>query len=374
LKGSTPPGTKIPRNTRYWVITQTVLTSGQYRLTYYYLQDFDGSSTSGVSNRDAFVNGTSAFAVPTPGVTAYGPCLIVGNGWVPGKKPCVVGFGDSILAGDNDWYNFVAPDGVFGYVGRGMNDPSGAVGRLMFANFAGPGTRIEGLNDTGCARRKAMLLDAGKPFTSILCQMGINTTPTARITNWETIAGPWLRDLAGSKKIVGVTTIPQNGMLNSTKGTNQADLTLVAPGDWRPYQLGTFGTRKFFDDMIDCRSAFEGTPGSGIFPVPSFRTTLAAALDGTSKNSFVTNAKPDVGAALIINPGPSSYGAKYVFAVVDNGNGTFTVSFQYNFSATFPAGTVVAETNTEDGTHPKKKISELGAVAFAAQKNAGVFA
>lgn len=366
------PTITIPRGSSYSIVTQTVVAAGEYRLTSYYAGPNDGSAISGSSNRDAYVNGTTAFATPSPGVSMYGPCAIVGTGWTAGKKPVPLIFGDSIGFGKNDDNAFLSNEQVFGYINRAMIDTSGP-GRYCYGNFCVPGTRLDGLSDARFGYRKAILQALGMPFTCIYSEMGINTTATSRIPDWEGTAGPFLRAMAGSKKIIVGTVIPQVGISDGTRGTNLTSQLVQNNSVWNNYVKGLSGTRLYIDDYIDNTTPFESSPGSGKFAVPSFTATLVNAISG-STTTFTLSAKPNVDDALIINPGASSLSAKMVKSVVRNADGVnWDVTTYFAFTATVAAGVTVAATNTEDGTHPTTQVSKVANSNIIAAKAAGVF-
>lgn len=368
------PSIVIPRGAEYSVVVQTNIAAGQYRLTTYYAGPKDGNVTSGVSNRDAYVNGTTAFPAPSIGAQMYGPCAVVAEGWATGCKPVPLIVGDSIGFGKNDDNALLATEQVFGYVNRAMIDTNGP-GRYSYGNFCVPGTRLDGLSDARFGWRKAILQSLGMPFTCVYVEMGINTPTASRVPDWESIAGPFLQAMAGTKDIIGGTLLPQSAILNNSSGTDYVNQTALNNDVWNNYvKAAGGGVTKFFTKFVDNTPAFVDAGNPGKWIVPSYSTTLAVALTGASSTDFiVNNPAPAVDDALVLNPGQASKTTKMVKSVVDLGDGTSRVSTYFAFAATMAVGTPVKATNSEDGTHPTSQISKSGKAPLVAAKAAGIF-
>jgi hypothetical protein len=360
----------LPANAIVRVRTQTLLTVGQYRLTSYVGQTaYDGQKISGQTNLDDFTSGVTAIPAASLASSLYGPCVFTALGWSASTKPPVpLIVGDSIGYRHNDGDGLTAVEGVFGYVNRAMVDTSGP-GRFTYGNFCAPGTRLEGLAPTPFSLRSSILNAHAMPFSCIYMQMGINTPQSSRISAWESIAGPYVRGLAGSKRIIGGTLLPQASIANGTKGTVLADMTAMSNVAWNTYLKGN--SRLYFDAIVDNTSAFESAPGSGVYAVPAFTTTIATDFVSGSAFMYLVD-KPDLQMSLIVAPGANSLFGKTVTAV--SGTGPYKVSVPFSFTGTYPAGTVVAATNTLDGTHPATLISIAGKAPLVAAKAAGVFA
>lgn len=392
----------IPPNTEYRIRAAfgPVPLNGYYPSGSYTIQE--GKLEGGTANSASRATLVST-AYPTVAAgynvgSQYGPCLMVAKGWERAGRPAVVlGVGDSIGWGDANHNSVNATDGVFGYIGRGMNSDVG--GRTPFANWCVPGTRFSGLAEvnttdaqSGFARRAAILRALDFPYTTIVCEMGINTVANAVGAN-ATAKAQFVRDQAfaawtylktlGGKWLAQTTMTPQTAALDevgqaanflqwtSTDVSKQykvSDAEHVALDDYiltKPAPL---------DAVIDVRPFFQVDTGTGIrkWKAPNLTYTLTAdAASGQATFTASSSVAPKVGEQIVFEPGSSAnFEIGYVRTVT--GTGPYTVTMKANLTKAHLTGTTARPAYTLDGTHPGQEGHALGIPAIESAKVANL--
>jgi len=392
----------IPPNTEYRIRSAfgPVPLNGYYPSGSYTIQE--GKLEGGTANSASRATLVST-AYPTVAAgynvgSQYGPCLMVAKGWERAGRPAVVlGVGDSIGWGDANHNSVNATDGVFGFLGRGMNSDVG--GRTPFANWCVPGTRFSGLAEvnttdaqSGFARRADILRALDFPYTTIVCEMGINTVANAVGSNAAAKA-QFVRDQAlaawtylkslGGKWLAQTTMPPQTAALDevgqaanflqwtSTDVSKQykvSDAEHVALDDYiltKPFPL---------DAVIDVRPFFQVDTGTGIrkWKAPNLTYTLTAdAASGQATFTASSSVAPKVGEQIVFEPGSSAnYEIGYVRTVT--GTGPYTVTMKANLTKAHLTGTTAKPAYTLDGTHPGQEGHALAIPAIESAKVANL--
>lgn len=344
-------------------------------------------STSGAGSQ------ASRVSVPWPTAPAgynvgngYGPCLMVARGWVNGgMQPVVLVVGDSVAWGAGDVDAVVAPYNVYGYVGRGLN-----AAQVPFANFAVPGTRYSGLVDvnttdsqTGFAKRKAMLAALDYPYTSILCEMGINTVTNpqgatsadknAFVVAQAQAAWDYLKTL-GNKRVIQTTMTPQSTANINTGGApgaqNYLNWTTNNASDQFPGSAATHkalddyimgNTKRNVDAVIDIRNvaAIDNASGYQLWKLPPDCINATLQEDAAAGQAIIKlDVKPQIGDLLMIAPGATNVVGVYV-KDVSGTTAPYIVTLKSNLAVARTAGTVVKGASTADGTHQSPQHARL---------------
>lgn len=386
----------IPPNTEYRIRSAfgPVPLNGYYPSGSYTMQE--GKLEAGTTNSTSRAS-LVASAYPTVAAgynvgSQYGPCLMVAKGWErAGRPPVVLGVGDSIGWGDANHNSVNAVDGVFGYIGRGMNSEVG--GRTPFANWCVPGTRFSGLAEvnttdaqSGFSRRAAILRALNFPYTTIVCEMGINTVANADGAN-ATARAQFVRDQAfaawtylkslGNKWLAQTTMTPQTAAIDDPSQTVNS-LQWTSTDTTKQYRVsdnehvvmdGYIMTKPApLDAVIDVRPYFQADAGAGArkWKAPNLTYTLGADA-AAGQAVFTSNAAPPVGAQLVFEPGVlANYEVGYVKSVT--GTGPYTVTMKGNLAKAHLSGTTAKAAYTIDGTHAGQEGHALGIPAIESAK------
>ncbi|WP_062111169.1 hypothetical protein [Aureimonas sp. AU40] len=287
--------------------------------------------------------------------------------------------GDSIGWGDRTQgmpFGILAEDlGASGFLGHAFNTLPG--GRIPFANLCVPGTRLPdltlsptpvGVQIKGFDKRRALLEAKGWPYDFILCEMGLNSATNGTATSVVADAKAAHAQLKsmGSKRVIQTLLLPCS--VSKDEGTNADNAFLYSSPDASKQvrQAGASidafnayikGTPSDVDGYIELASAIESSPGSGKFAAVANQQGRLTADAASGQKVVTVNFAVQPGDGIILNPGDTTQAeAKDIQSVVNNGNGTWTLTFRQNLAKAHTANTdtgvvTAAGIYTFDGIH-----------------------
>jgi hypothetical protein len=312
--------------------------------------------------------------------------------------------GDSIGWGANDnafFYGMTAAEGgAQGYVSRGLGDTTN--GRIPRINLCVPGTRYPdlgvgnpaesgsgGTTVKGFGVRAAILAAMGNPFSTIICEMGINTvsneTGTAQQiadnTRAKALAAWTYLKTLGNKKLIQTTMTPQTQSVTDGGATNyfkwsSADETKQTRGaDGAHVALDAYIVSKPapLDAVIDVRPYLESSSGSRKWSRPANQQgTLTAAVSANATTFQMTGWLPSLGDAIIMTPGDTTDTTDSPVIVAVSGNAsasTITVRNSSQITKAHASGDAVIGIFTNDGTHTTTQGARAAKQAIIASKS-----
>lgn len=355
----------IPANSRVKVGVAVYVPTGGYILTPYRCNatDGDGFKTGSTDVSSYLTSGTLS---TTANTWQAGPILILAKGWkAAGEPPVVLLMGDSIGRGGNDDNYWVETPRVVGDIARALDDNTSSV-RYAYANLCVPGVAYFGASLF--TKRFQILSDVGWPFTSIISEMGINASNGAGAINGWPAWGAFLKTMGG-KPVIQTTLLPKvtlgSANLETTTLENQTANSFEAFNDWVRAL-----SNSAMDGYIDRGGIVESVPGSGLWAVPGFSTTLAAAYTAGQLQITLTDAPP-INSSLVLDPGLSTYKHLGIVKSV-TGAGPYVATIAKNASTSFAVGVTATACLSNDGLHPTTTAALMLAPATIAAKNAGV--
>lgn len=355
----------IPANTKFRVGVATYVPTGAYRLTPFRTNATDGDGfKAGSADVSSYL--TSGTLSATPNTWQSGPVLMLAKGWqAAGQPPVPLLIGDSILKGGNDDNYWNENPRITGDIARAINDNSSST-RYAYANLGVPGVAYFG--QSLFAKRFQILSDAGWPFTSIVSEMGINNSnATTAISGWPAW-GAFLKTM-GNKPIIQTTMLPKVTLgaanLETTTLANQTVNSFESFNNWVRAK-----SDPNMDGFIDRGGIVESAAGSGLWAVPGFSTTLAAAYTAGQLQVTLT-ASPPIGCSLVLDPGLSTYKHLGIVTAV-SGTGPYVATIAKNASSSFASGVTATACLSNDGLHPTTTATLMLVPATIAAKNAGV--
>lgn len=355
----------IPANSRCRIGVATYVPTGQYRLTSFRCNATDGDGFKAAST-DVSSYLVSGALSTTPNTWQSGPVLMIAKGWqAAGKPPVPLLIGDSILKGGNDDNYWNENPRIVGDIARAINDNTSST-RYPYANLGVPGVAY--FTQSLFTKRFQILSDAGWPFTSIISEMGINSSNgTSAISGWPAW-GAFLKTM-GNKPIVQTTLLPKVTLgaanLETTTLANQTKTDFENFNNWVRAK-----TDANISGFIDRGGIVESAPGSGLWAVPGFSTTLAAAYTAGQLQVTLTDSPP-IGCSLLLDPGLSTYKQLGVVTAV-SGTGPYVATVGKGASSSFASGVTATACLSNDGLHPLSTATLMLVPATIAAKNAGV--
>lgn len=355
----------IPANSTYRVGVATYVPVGAYRLTSYRCNATDGDGFKAAST-DVSSYLTSGTLSTTTNTWQSGPVLMVAKGWqAAGMPPVPLLIGDSILKGGNDDNYWNENPRIVGDIARAINDNASST-RYAYANLGVPGVNYFG--QSLFAKRFQILSDAGWPFTSIVSEMGINNSnATTAISGWPAW-GAFLKTM-GNKPVIQTTMLPK-----VTLGAANLETTTLANQTVNSFESFNNWIRAKSDPningYIDRGGIVESSPGSGLWAVPGFTTTLVAAYTAGQLQVTLTDSPP-IGCSLVLGPGLATY--KHLGIVTSvTGTGPYVATIAKNASTSFASGATATACLSNDGLHPTTTATLMLVPATITAKNSGV--
>jgi len=327
---------------------------------------------------------TGEFFTNTPGVVSFDSLPILSTSRPYGAvanliASAILSVGDSIEWGDRSQgmpFGITADElGATGFLQRAYNTLPG--GRIPFGSMGVPGTRLLDLtlNPTpvgvaikGFDKRRALLEAKGWPFDVILCEMGLNSATNGNATTVVADAKAAHAQLKtmGGKRVIQTLLLPCS--FSKDEGTNADNNFLWSSADASKqvrqasssidaFNNYIIGTPTDVDGYIELASVIESSLGSGKFGFVRGQQGRITADAASGQKNVTVNFLVQPGDAIILNPGDSAQvEAKDIQAVVDNGNGTWALTFRQNLTRAHTANAdtsviTAAGVYTFDGIH-----------------------
>jgi hypothetical protein len=353
-------------------------------------------------------NFPGAYMSPTNREYSYGPSMAVAQ------------FGDtlsaSVLLGTSLEYGLTQTDqsadarGNANYIGIGMDDATG--GRALYARMAFPSAYMHDIDGARLSKRKAFL-DSAKAFNvngqevfdSVIIAHNINDNYASQANFTYSLDTQYTQALAErvgyiqttisnikalwpTVRVVACTTPYQMiDTVVANRYTDPAAMTIrpaLGAGsnlvnaaqyrvDLRAAILGGLGQ----NGTIDLEGAVHDS--NGIFKMTGAYSGTLVGATAANATSFVVTGSPPLDSLLVLEPGDGTNNNVFLASsVVDNGDGTSTVSNPYlstnnSLPLAHAAGVVVKEARTKDGLHYNHVLASIGSAAVIAAKQAGAF-
>lgn len=336
----------------------------------------------------------------------YGPSYVIAKGAWDGR-PVVLIHGDSMMSPGNDTAPWADQYGCFGWGARGLYDATSGAQRLPHANLALYGSRPSNRSARSANGylRTAQQFDAIKainggklPFTAILSEH-INNDASAGITGTAlmTIMQNWWAFLKAEypdARIVQTAAMPATKLSDNTlsivsDNTNWSSISgqlfRTTDANWPPISASSIPGSRWWTSTAYCAllpanvdAVIDQTPfvsglDFGKWLVPAFTATLTQPSLAGAKQ-FVMDTAPEIGEALVIEPGTSNVtGPSAFFVQAVSGAGPYTVTTFTASANAHPAGSTVKAASCADGVHGSPRLHQRLSQAIVLAKAAGKF-
>lgn len=381
-----PPGTRCCVRVARAVPNAASTLCGQYPGASIMFGDRVENSTTSLAAK-VMAGGISGTTPGTPDAYAYGPAMMVAQGW--DGRPCVLGFGTSIDAGAGPYRALRTPTGACSYLERGMDSKAGGALRLPFCNWAVAGSLAAGIAGVGANQgltRRMRLVGTlpNVPFTATHSGYGTNDVgatfsvpQAAMVAFWAAIATAWpmVRRVQGS--LMPRTQSTDGFQTQANQSGQTANWTYPTGTAWSLDAFIRQPNNRFIDATIDLLDACDGFSKGG--QRGKWRTDLADRGIATtlSTSSAISAGQFDlpiylpIGSHLTFNDGSP----ETLLVTGVSGTGPFTHFTQTAATAAHTAGAaVVQKAPITDGTHPGTDIIQsLADGPIAQAKLAGAY-
>jgi hypothetical protein len=353
-------------------------------------------------------NFTGAALSPASHDYAYGPSMAVAQFGDTLSATVILGTSLEYAVGQTD--QCADARGNVTYLGMGMDDATG--GRALYTRFSFPSSYMRDIDAARLSKRKAFL-DSAKAFNasgkevfdSVVVAHNINdnyASPASFTYSLDTQYAQALAERVGyiqttisnikalwpTVRVVACTTPYQMiDTVVANRYTDPAAMTIrpaLGAGsnlvnaaqyrvDLRAAILGGLGQ----NGTIDLEGAVHDS--NGIFKMTGAYSGTLVGATAANATSFVVTGSPPLDSLLVLEPGDGTNNNVFLASsVVDNGDGTSTVSNPYlstnnSLPLAHAAGVVVKEARTKDGLHYNHVLASIGSAAVIAAKQAGAF-